>query len=40
MKTKFSNFPGMSEILILKNTTIKYYEISTIYKCVEKQSTI
>ena len=34
MKTTFSYFPGMFENPVLKNQ--KYYEIWTIYECIEK----
>ena len=41
MKTTFSYFPGMFENpteakTILKEQNQKYYEILTIYECVEK----
>ena len=41
MKTTFSYFPGMFENpasakINLKKQNKKYYEISTIYECVEK----
>jgi len=42
MKTTFSYFPGMfeipapSKIILKKKQNQKYYEILTIYECIEK----